>query len=235
MNQFYAVTILIGSAMIFAAFFMVLADWKKLKVSSTVFDEKKQELMDLIEDADLMIEELNKLSEYIFSKADQKNTLLNQTLEVFNSKYSKIQAELENGNSAGDLKNPNTPGQSANMDYGDTSGNLHDEDAVILNNTVIKRSIDTESIEAALSNTEKFASNSPVAAYQQAQKLYEKAKNPQAKDTHKEKNKKSASKITNPTYKKVLALSEKGMSEIEIARNLNMGRGEIQLILDLHR
>ena len=81
MNQFYVSLIFIGILLITFSLILVLLDKKKVFGFARNYERKKQELIEIINDAEQMIEELNKFSDYIVTQMDFKNEELRLNLK----------------------------------------------------------------------------------------------------------------------------------------------------------
>jgi ATP/maltotriose-dependent transcriptional regulator MalT len=173
MNQFYISIVFLGIILIITALVWIALDKRKAHVDAKQIEEKKNELIRVIEDAEQMLLELNKFSDYIVTQINEKNDQLNDKLNEFEDRVSRINIE-----------------QSKTQD-------------LILDNSFFdNREKGTE-----------FQSNN-----------YDKVK------------KKDEKVIPiNIRHKEILQLSSTGLSDTEIAKRLNMGKGEIQLILDMNK
>ncbi len=187
MNQFYI--ILIFSGIILMAFLIVWTILDKKRVFKVVrdFDKKKSELVEIINDAEQMIEELNKFSDYIVTQMDLKD-------EELRSNLKKADEQIRNiGKKAQDLevhaKDLGTGNQLFNFNSDMVIDNMAFQNPAVVNmeniNTVNRRPDNVIPM--------------------------------------------------NSKYSEVLKLSRDGLNESEIARKLKMGKGEIQLILDINR
>ena len=195
MNQFYVALIFFGIILIFFSLIWVVLGKKKVFSFMKNFDEKKQELVEIINDAEQMIEELNKFSDYIVTQMDLKNEELRVNLKKADKEVKNlanradeiITARVVNGDNGEMVVRPQEPLFKYNsdiviesMDFGNTSLKT-----VPVQKTPIRR-------------TEKVIQ-------------------------------------INNKYTEVLRLSECGFDDVEIAKKLNMGKGEIELILGLSK
>lgn len=80
MNGFYASLIFFGILLILVSLISIFLDKRKVFNFIKGFDKKKQELTEIISDAEQMIEELNRFSDYIVNQMDLKNEELNKNL-----------------------------------------------------------------------------------------------------------------------------------------------------------
>lgn len=92
MSVFFACIILIGSSVAIIALFMILAEKRRQYDYRQEAGEKKDELIKVIEDAELLIDEMNKFSDFVVSSFEQKNLDLKNTL-----KEADLRIETVNG------------------------------------------------------------------------------------------------------------------------------------------
>jgi hypothetical protein len=171
MNQFYVSIIFIGIMLILVSLGMIAYDRKKGYDYSTKLIDKKEELEAIISDADQMINEMNKFSDYIVTQMELKNEEMSTSLKVFEEKYNQLK----------------TMNSQSNME-----------------------SIAVQQMAAI--------ANSGISQVNKIQhKINEKVV------------------PINNKFKSVIQLSEKGISDTEIAKSLNMGKGEVQLILEMNK
>jgi len=73
MNQFYVSIIFLGILLIVISLVWIVYDKKQSYDYSKQLDSKRDELVKVITDSEVMLEELNKFSDYIVSQMDLKN------------------------------------------------------------------------------------------------------------------------------------------------------------------
>ncbi|WP_244648362.1 hypothetical protein [Ruminiclostridium herbifermentans] len=73
MEAFYVSIIFIGSILVIAALFFIIMDKVNGKDFFKEFDRKKDEMFNLIQDSEEMIQELNKMSDYVVTVIEEKN------------------------------------------------------------------------------------------------------------------------------------------------------------------
>ncbi len=102
MSGFYVSLIFIGILLSIISLVLILIDKKNIFVFRKTFDDKKQELVEIINDAEQMIDELNRFSDYIVSQIDVKNEELNasikaaeQRIRSFEEKAGAVVAAVE--------------------------------------------------------------------------------------------------------------------------------------------
>jgi len=94
MNGFYASLIFLGILLILVSLISVFLDKRKVFNFIKGFDEKKQELTEIICDAEQMIEELNRFSDYIVNQMDLKNEELNKNLMEAEERIQAIKEKI---------------------------------------------------------------------------------------------------------------------------------------------
>lgn len=174
MTAFFISIILIGILVVCIAFILVAYDRKKAHDYRLDTDERKHDLMEVISDAEQLLTELNKFSDYIVSEMEQRHGSLEQSIVKADEKL--------------DLLNRIVLEDTSVQNIGITSK----EDII---------SISDKGNEEAVATLEDVS------------------------------NCRSYKVIPlNEKRREVIKLSNKGMDSTEIARVLNMGKGEIELI-----
>ena len=223
MNQFYVSLIFIGIILISFSLILVLLDKKKVFSFVKHFEEKKKELVEIINDAEQMIEELNKFSDYVVTQMDFKNEELSKNLKKAHDEIKELTQKAENvvrfsqeaktvlkTEIQGDMK---TDEQKLEIRQGvAVNGNSYDT-TIVPAEPLFKFNSDME-IENM--NFDKNMLNATSSYKMQSART---------------------DKVIpiNNKYNEVLKLYRCGMNEVDIARRLNMGKGEIHLILELNK
>jgi len=204
MSRFYVSIIFLGVMLVIVSIMMIAYDRKRSLDYFSEIDAKKEELVGIMSDAEQMVEELNKFSDYIVTQMDVKNEELNTSfknieehIELFNSKIPRS------------LKSKAfTFERVANGGFSDIGEESFDNEAdmsanLILNDIVIN---------------EDNPSHQKVVNSQLKIKL---------KDI-------SCEKVIplNSKFKEVVRLSQQGIDDTTIAKRMNMGKGEVQLIIE---
>ncbi|ABN51737.1 MAG TPA: hypothetical protein DEF39_04995 [Hungateiclostridium thermocellum] len=103
MTGFYASMMFIGILLIIVSLVLIFLDkWKSSETEKRI-DQKREELAKIIADADLMVQELNKFSDYIISQVEQKNK---ETLDLIKNAEERLEkltkeyasASMDSGN-----------------------------------------------------------------------------------------------------------------------------------------
>ena len=220
MNQFYVSLIFIGIILISLSLILVLLEKKKVFSFINNYEKKKQELVEIIYDAEQMIEELNKFSDYVVTQMDFKNEELAMNLK---KAQEEIKALAQRSQDAGRMP------QEINI-FQDTeaAGNIKPEAEVQPG----PDGVANETIEPAVSEEFLFKLNSDM-EYENligGNSFFYSAGEEKPQDGKSDK-----AVAGNSKYEEVLRLSRNGMTEVDIARRLNIGKGEIQLILELNK
>ena len=221
MNQFYVGLIFIGIILISFSLILVLFEKRKVFKFLKHYEEKKQELVEIIYDAEQMIEELNKFSDYIVTQMDFKNEELSMNLKKAHEEIRALNLKSQsNCRLSEEVKTSHETEINEDL-KSETNMEVRQEIAVNGNyNTPVdlpeplfKLNSD---IEIENLNFEKSSLNGNT-EYKSQSVRYDKVI------------------PINNKYNEVLRLSKCGMAEVDIARRLNMGKGEIQLILELNK
>ncbi|MFZ5987410.1 MAG: DUF6115 domain-containing protein [Bacillota bacterium] len=93
MISFYASIMFIGILLIMISLVWIAFERKKGLDDENRIDEKREELLRIIADAEMMVEELNKFSDYIVSQVDQKNREALETIKYMEEKAKIIMEE----------------------------------------------------------------------------------------------------------------------------------------------
>ncbi|GAE89004.1 DUF6115 domain-containing protein [Acetivibrio straminisolvens] len=96
MTGFYVSMMFIGILLILISLALILYDKKKSIDDEKRIDEKRQELAKIITDADLMVEELNKFSDYVISQVEQKNKETLDLIKDAEERLEKLTKECTN-------------------------------------------------------------------------------------------------------------------------------------------
>lgn len=172
--NFYVSMIFLGIILVVISMVGILYDKKRSIDFESRIEEKKRELYSIINDAEMMIEEINKFSDYVVSQMETKNQELYTTLQSIDQKLKQL-------------------------NIGECAKNSNN-------------SINAENIEPKEKNAACIV-----------------GKPPQSSD-YNEKVIPISSK-----HKEIIKLSQNGMDETQIAKRMNMGKGEIRLILEMHK
>lgn len=89
MGAFYVSIIFLGILLIIGSLFFIVMDKVNGKDFFKEFDRKKEEMFNLIQDSEEMLQELNKMSDYVVTSISEKN-------QEFFDKYNRAQADNEN-------------------------------------------------------------------------------------------------------------------------------------------
>jgi len=202
MNQFYVSIIFLGILLIFTAIVMIAYDRKRAYDHSKQLDEKKNELSGIIQDAENMIDELNRFSDYVVTQMDLKNEELNSILKTAEEKIKNLSVRAQREETAKSVRT-DTAVSSARM---------------AVNASPVPQLFNFNS-EIAIENIGLDSSTGNV-----VEKANQAGKPKEGKVIP-----------LNSKHKEVLILSAQGLDDTEIAKRLNMGKGEIQLILGVNR
>ena len=217
MNSFYVSMIFIGIILILVSLIWVAFEKKSSFSLLNRMEEKKQDMVSIISDAEQMIEELNKFSDYIVTQMDVKNEELSDNLKKADEEISQLRERIAE--------------QMAEVPQ---KTELPNENIKEVNTEVASvMVVNGSSLEEVQNKSEQFAMQKSdliiesVAYEQRIPNNYQFKRQPIRKNE----------KIIpiNNRYKEVIRLSNDGFNDTEIAKKLNMGKGEIQLIMELNK
>jgi FtsZ-interacting cell division protein ZipA len=100
MNQFFISLILLGIILIIAALIGIAYDRKKSRDHLEGLEQKKNELSSIVDDADQMIDELNRLSDYVVTQMDSKNEEMSNILKDVETRIGNIKTRLNDNSEA---------------------------------------------------------------------------------------------------------------------------------------
>lgn len=230
MSGFYVTMIFFGILLVLSSLLFIALDKKKVFNFYKKLDEKNQQLTEILNDAEQMIEELNKFSDYIVNQMDLKNEELNKNLKIAEEKVLVLSERMKGiGTTA----------------YIQASANPAADGSPVQPAIAVKQALKGAGREAV--------NYKPEAAETEAQSCADTANDSARPEepANAEAIGKTAAKTCKPAdminttkrkdkviplrnrYTEVLRLSQQGMESIDIARGLNMGKGEVELIIGL--
>ncbi|NLH95859.1 MAG: hypothetical protein GX477_00740 [Clostridiaceae bacterium] len=206
MSGFYSSMIFIGMLLVLVCLVLILIDRKNVSMFKKSAEEKIQELTGIIADAEQMIEELNRFSGYILEQVDLRNEELNRSIREAEQKIDALAEKACLTGEGRDITEKKSPVREA------VNGK-----AIPVNGAPGAGS-DEKADSAGICVAPRPA-GSVAAAYSRNSVCISPGKKEKVIQFNK--------------YQEVLRLSKEGMDEIEIAKNLNMGKGEVELIIGL--
>ncbi|MDP4093828.1 MAG: hypothetical protein Q8920_10750 [Bacillota bacterium] len=205
--NFYASLIFLGIIVVIVALVGVAYDRKKGYNHAKSIDYKKEQLTEIINDAEQMIEELNKFSDYVVTQMDLKNEEMSASLKQVEERFAKAQEKFKES----------------------IETNAIPEAKVVNGNTA---SVPAPGYTVPIVKDEPAEDRLELSSEGQQLVQGGRTKLQGSKQANKIKN--NVIPINNK-YMEVIRLSEEGFSDIEIAKKLNMGKGEVQLVLDMNK
>ena len=211
--NFYVTMVFLDIVLVVFSLIWVALEKKRVFNFTKGFEDKKQELTEIINDAEQMIEELNKFSDYIVTQMDLKNEELSMNLRKaeeeikhLGQKAQSVKASVPEFATVEEVKAEYKPAAVVHGTAGEAA----------------PMSVEAKSRQAVEYAAENI--NFDKIVY----KPVHQPSRPTAK---------KAEKVIpiNNRYSEVLRLSESGLGEPEIAKMLNMGKGEVSLILGINK
>ncbi len=231
MNGFYVSMIFFGILLVLVSLLFIALDKRKVFNFTKSFDDKKQQLTEILNDAEQMIEELNKFSDYIVNQMDLKNEELNKNLKIAEDRVLALGERVKVmsvESYTGAAANPAVDGSSVQTPV-----------SVLQASSQSSRAVSAYMPEAA--EIHKQSNNNSIVSEAEAVEDSGNRENTQAAALQE----KTAETVSSPLKKKdkviplrnkyseVIRLSQQGMESIDIARGLGMGKGEVELIIGL--
>ncbi len=233
MGAFYVTMIFLGILLVIGSLFFIAMDKVNGKDFFKEFDRKKDEMFNLLQEADEMIQELNKMSDYVVTTISEKNR------EFFENAYTP--SRPARGNAA-----PAVPvGKVPLPTFGENVGLKSDE-----KKSPIVKPDSKGKLKPEVSPTQEEAKREPVtptnielkekesSVIKASENQAERAVNTQLTNIqgrlHENEDNKSRL-VLNSKRQEVLRMIEQGMSNDEIADRLKIGKGEIGLIRGLSK
>jgi len=189
MAVFFTCIILAGSGIVLFALLLMLAEKKRIHDYRKDAAEKKDELIQVIEDAELLIDEMNKFSVYTVSRLEEKNDILKQTIQEADRRIEALSGVLESVPGSFPAPVPAENENAHKTGIGQDTGN--------------KQEIRNEKDIASIIDSQLFRKGKVIPF--------------------------------DVKRREILKLSKSGLDSVQIARLLNMGRGEIELIERISR
>jgi len=182
MDVFFTCIILVGSGLTVFAFLLILYEKKRLHDYRGDLKEKKDELVKVIEDAEELISEMNRFSDYAVTQIEEKNSVLMDTIAEADLKIKQMDSMVM---------------QEVSVSKHELAPvSIYDEDSV-----------------AKIIEEEKPENKEKISSYVAKGKVL----------------------TFDLKRREIIKLAKAGMDSNEIARILNCGKGEIELIARMGR
>jgi hypothetical protein len=253
--DFHISIMFVGILLMVISLVWIAFDKKKQLDDKEVLQEKKEMLVSVISDAELMIEELNNISDYLVSHIDKKRQEVVNTVKEADEKIK----------AAKDIEVKEITDKEIKSAAGKKIKEIIDKEIKSAADKKIKEIIDKEIKSAAdkkiktiiiekikeaadkeieIIKEEKVSNEIDKVYFTESKELLIDGENTIFRNVLSEDiNKSLSNKIeskrkivsANSKYKEVISLSQSGLNETQIAKKLNMGKGEIQLVLGINK
>jgi len=253
--DFHISIMFVGILLMVISLVWIAFDKKKQLDDKEVLQEKKEMLVSVISDAELMIEELNNISDYLVSHIDKKRQEVVNTVKEADEKI-KAAKDIEvkeitdkEIKSAAGKKIKEIIDKEIKSAAGKKIKEIIDKEIKSAADKKIKTIIIEKIKEAAdkeieIIKEEKVSNEIDKVYFTESKELLIDGENTIFRNVLSEDiNKSLSNKIeskrkivsANSKYKEVISLSQSGLNETQIAKKLNMGKGEIQLVLGINK
>jgi hypothetical protein len=170
---------------------LIAYDRKRSIDYTSQIDSKKEELIGIMSDAEQMIEELNKFSDYIVTRMDLKNEEITQCIKSFEERMEKVNSKKPKKVKSEPLQlDKAVDGGFSEIEEAVGSGKSNQNKEIIINDTILED-------KTSLNNQKVIPMNNK--------------------------------------FKNVIRLSQQGLDDTAIAKSMNIGKGEVQLIIEASR
>lgn len=221
MEAFYISAILVGMCFMAAAIALVRFDRKKSADYLNKMDTNKEELVGIISDAEQMVQELNRFSDFVVERIESKNTEFLESMKNVEEHIQRMKSDI-------------TAALEEKALSLEEKALLLEEKALALEREEVPAAAAAETHAAAQSFDNRItAFMNAGTGFGETGIVFEDSfidLIPQRIQTIEK-----PAHAGNGRYSEVVSLAEKGFSDTEIAKKLNMGKGEIQLILGMQR
>jgi len=225
LSGFYVSMIFIGILLVLTSLVLIFIDKKNVFLFKKSVDEKKQELIEIINDAEQMIEELNRFSTYIVDQMDLKNEELNRVIGEAEQRINALAVEACHTDEGQIISDTTRRTRKAVADSSAVSAKTPLKQEAVKTATSEKQAATSAGMSAEADALQHVATVNPAGSVAAAYSR----NNVRTVSPRKDK------VIQFNKYQEVLRLSKEGMDELDIAKNLNMGKGEVELIIGLRR
>lgn len=211
-------------------------DKKKQLDGQEALQEKKDILVSAISDAELMVEELNNISDYLVSHIDKKRQEVADTIKeaeekIKTSKDKTIKETIDKGiKERIDKEIKKVTDKKVKEIVDKEIKRAVDEKIKEIIDTEIKRIIE-EKVNSKIDKVYFAELKEPL--FDDKNAIFKNVLSEDSINKSLESKKKIVS--ANNKYKEVINLSQSGLNETQIAKKLNMGKGEIQLVLGINK
>jgi exonuclease VII small subunit len=262
MSGFYVSLIFIGILLVLFSLACIFLDKRKVFQFTRNFEDKKQELVEIIQDAEQMIEELNRFSDYIVNQMDLKNEELCKNLKDAEERVNALGGRAKNAadeyaaafgeaaargaSAAGRIGAAAAEAPAVRTTAADAAGEaavvreaaaaardaaVYEEEARYHAVAAGRASVQAaEGFGARAEFSADMAEMAGIAGIAVNSGISERKASPKLQYRKNDK----IIPIHNK-YSEVIRLSQEGLQSLEIAKRLNMGKGEVELILGLRR
>lgn len=254
---FYISIMFVGILLMTISLICMALDKKKYLEDQAMLEEKKDMLTSVISDAAEMIEELNNISDYLVSHINEKKQEVINTIKITDEKVKEIADKKIK--SVADRKVKEIVDEKVKTIADERIKAITNKKIKAIADMKIKEVVDEKIKEIADERIKVIAGKRIMAiadkkikaiADEKIEEIVDKFstddgnaifRNMLSEDSfnqsfakNKIENKKKIIPI-NGRYKEVIDLSQSGLDETQIAKKLNMGKGEIQLVLGINK
>lgn len=219
MEGFFASIIFLGILTVISSIIFILIEKRKELDIAQKIDDKNYDLSSVLEDAEHMIEEMDKFSDYIVNKISSKQEEAENFLKEYAEKTTSVSKQNELGLRQNHI--------NVNSEVVSEVATANADASTYI---TAKRILEKQVVKPVVAKPKEmyFAINSDIAIESSVlgRVSGESFKNSPARE-----------KVIplNSRHNDIIVLSKNGYSNTEIAKRLNIGKGEIELILGINK
>ncbi|MDR3121538.1 MAG: hypothetical protein LBU58_09455 [Clostridiales bacterium] len=229
----FFILLIVGMAFVLMSVLLFARDYRKGKKLLERAAEEKEELLSIIGDAELMVNELNNFSDYILSRIDSKSSEVGEVIEKLGETLERAAGKVGAVDKAG--APADHAGRVDNTAHGRRSVRYRVADSKKAQTYRLKSGARPRAVPNAAPAPSEMQAEAQ-AAFGRRDETFVPAPVilfPVAERADRRKERRQATLSRNRKCVDVIKYAEDGMDEAEIARKLNIGRGEVALVLGL--
>lgn len=233
MEAFYVCIIFLGILLVLVSLFFIIVDRVNGKDFFKEFDRKKEEMFNLIQESDEMVQELNKMSDYVVTVISEKNQEFLNKSSNLNVQKTIISANTNSAQGPNELKNQvedkiNPCVEKVIQKEIDETVSVAIPKAIPEENSKVIPEAIPEAIPEEVFQKDVISSQNDEPDVKRAVNT-QFSYNKDSSDIGKSR------LVLNSKRREVLQMIEQGLSNDEISDKLKIGKGEIGLIRGLNK
>ena len=234
MEAFYVCIIFLGILLVLVSLFFIIVDRVNGKDFFKEFDRKKEEMFNLIQESDEMVQELNKMSDYVVTVISERNQEFFNKSSNLNVQKTIIVADTNSAQGPNELKNQVEDKINPYVEKV-IQKELDETVSVAIPEGISKVIPEATPEEISKAIPEAEVIQKDVISYKNDEPDVHRAVNTQFSYNKDSSDIGKSRLVLNSKRREVLQMIEQGLSNDEISDKLKIGKGEIGLIRGLNK